>query len=73
VAEDEWVALIDSHLGTIFGDTECTPGYYNGEGREATIRDRRNSSGHPLGAVAYFEYIDGWRTSGDFVGLEFRT
>jgi cation diffusion facilitator CzcD-associated flavoprotein CzcO len=73
IAEHEWVALIDSHPGTIFGDTECTPGYYNGEGREATIRDRRNSSGHPLGAVAYFEYIDGWRTSGDFVGLEFRT
>ena len=72
-AEEEWVALIDSHPGTIFGDTECTPGYYNGEGREATIRDRRNSSGHPLGAVAYFEYIDGWRNSGDFVGLEFRT
>lgn len=71
-AESEWVALIDEHPGTIFGDTECTPGYYNGEGREPTCRDRRNSSGYPLGAVAYFEYIDRWRSSGDFAGLEFR-
>jgi cation diffusion facilitator CzcD-associated flavoprotein CzcO len=71
-AESDWVALIDTHPGTIFGDTECTPGYYNGEGREQTQRDRRNSSGYPLGAVAYFEYVDAWRTSGDFTGLEFR-
>jgi len=72
-AESEWVALIDTHPGTIFGDTECTPGYYNAEGREQTKRDRRNSSGYPLGAVAYFEYIGAWRTSGDFAGLEFRS
>ncbi len=71
-AEAAWVALIDTHPGSIFGDTECTPGYYNGEGREATRRDRRNSSGHPLGAVAYFEHIDRWRSDGAFAGLEFR-
>ena len=72
-AESEWVALIDTHPGTIFGDTECTPGYYNAEGREQTKRDRRNSSGYPLGSVAYFEYISTWRTSGDFAGLDFRS
>ncbi len=72
-AEHAWVELIDTHPGTIFGDTECTPGYYNGEGREATVRDRRNSTGYPLGAVAYFEYIAGWRGSGGFEGLWFRT
>ena len=71
-AESEWVALIDTHPGTIFGDTDCTPGYYNAEGREPTRRDRRNSTGYPLGAVAYFEYIDEWRRSGEFTGLEFR-
>jgi len=71
-AESAWVGQIDTHPGTIFGDTECTPGYYNAEGRDQTQRDRRNSSGYPLGAVAYFEYIDAWRTTGDFAGLEFR-
>ncbi len=29
-------------------------------------------SGYPLGPVAYWEYIEGWRTSGEFEGLEFR-
>jgi cyclohexanone monooxygenase len=28
--------------------------------------------GFPLGATAFFQYLDGWRTSGTFEGLEFR-
>jgi cyclohexanone monooxygenase len=28
--------------------------------------------GYPLGAQAYFKYLDGWRASGRFEGLEFR-
>ncbi len=28
--------------------------------------------GYPEGPVAYFQYIDTWRTSGEFAGLEFR-
>ena len=31
-----------------------------------------NSAGFPEGPVAYFHYIDAWRTSGDFDGLDFR-
>jgi hypothetical protein len=31
-----------------------------------------NSLGYPEGPVAYFQYIDEWRTSGEFSGLEFR-
>ena len=30
-------------------------------------------AGYPQGPVAYFDYIDAWRNSGDFEGLEFRT
>jgi cyclohexanone monooxygenase len=30
-------------------------------------------SGYPLGPVAFFDYIDQWRNSGAFEGLEFRT
>ena len=26
----------------------------------------------PAGAMAYFQYLDQWRTKGDFEGLEFR-
>ena len=37
-------------------------------GRRAVL----NSMGFPEGPVAYFQYIDGWRSSGDFDGVEFR-
>ena len=30
------------------------------------------SSAIPAGAMAYFQYLDQWRTDGDFDGLEFR-
>ena len=35
-------------------------------------RERLNVGRHPLGPVAYFQYIDEWRKSGRFEGLEFR-
>ena len=28
--------------------------------------------GYPAGAAAYFTYLDGWRSSGEFEGLMFR-
>jgi len=70
-AEDDWMELLDSGPGTFFGTTECTPGYYNGEG-QPTVAGRDFLRGYPLGAMAYFQYLDGWRSSGSFDGLEFR-
>jgi cyclohexanone monooxygenase len=70
-AQANWVALIRTALpGALAQAAECTPGYYNLEG---TSTDISNSfpSGYPLGSVAYFEYIDKWRRSGDFAGLAF--
>jgi hypothetical protein len=55
-------------LGTI-GSADCTPGYYNNEGKGHGIDW---FLGHPGGAMAYFQYLDQWRTKGDFAGLEFR-
>ncbi|MEV3980874.1 NAD(P)/FAD-dependent oxidoreductase [Nonomuraea sp. NPDC049758] len=71
-AEDAWIELLLSGPGSILGaSADCTPGYYNNEGRDAGMKGRLNI-GHPQGAMAYFAYIDGWRTSGAFEGLEFR-
>jgi cyclohexanone monooxygenase len=70
-AENDWMELLNSGPGTFFGTTECTPGYYNGEGRP-TVAGRDFTLGFPLGAVAYFQYLDGWRAGGKFEGLEFR-
>ena len=49
-----------------------TPGYYNNEGHPAGRRQTLNMGGYPLGPVAFFEYIEAWRSSGDFQGLSFR-
>jgi hypothetical protein len=71
-AEDAWIALLESSERAFIGSPDCTPGYYNNEGRPVGRRERLNGSGHPEGPVAYFRYIDEWRSSGTFDGLEFR-
>ena len=72
-AEDAWIERIEGSVRAALGNPECTPGYYNNEGRPMGRRERLNSAGYPEGPVAYFEYIDRWRRSGDFAGLEFRS
>jgi cation diffusion facilitator CzcD-associated flavoprotein CzcO len=69
-AQDEWMELLYSgpQLGTI-GSADCTPGYYNNEGKGHGIDW---FLGYPGGAMAYFQYLDQWRGKGDFAGLEFR-
>jgi cyclohexanone monooxygenase len=71
-AEDDWVALLLTGAGRIIGSPDCTPGYYNNEGVEPGPAARLNV-GYPAGAAAYFRYLDEWRRSGAFEGLEFRT
>jgi cyclohexanone monooxygenase len=70
-AQDEWVALLLTGMGRMIGAPDCTPGYYNNEGRDPGPA-AKYAVGYPAGATAYFNYIEGWRTSGNFEGLEFR-
>jgi cyclohexanone monooxygenase len=71
-AEDAWVDLILSAppMG-IIGSPDCTPGYYNNEGQPLGPNGAF-AGGYPAGATAYFAYLDEWRSTGDFEGLEFR-
>lgn len=71
-AEQAWVEMLDSQMGAFLGNLDCTPGYYNNEGKPMGRREKLNASGYPGGPVAYFNYIDGWRRAGDYKGLEFR-
>lgn len=71
-AEHDWVAMLEGSPRAFLGSPECTPGYYNNEGGPIGRRERLNSSGYPDGPVAYWQYLDRWRTSGEFAGLEFR-
>jgi len=70
-AEDSWVELLLTGPGRMIGAPDCTPGYYNNEGREPGPAAKLNV-GHPAGAMAYFKYIEGWRNTGKFEGLQFR-
>jgi len=68
-AEAAWMELIESNPAALLGNSDCTPGYYNNEGQDTGSFLGR---GYPYGPSAYFAYIDKWRTSGSFDGLEFR-
>jgi cation diffusion facilitator CzcD-associated flavoprotein CzcO len=70
-AEDAWIALLRSGPGRVIGSADCTPGYYNNEGQPTDARTDL-LVGYPSGATAFFRFIDAWRRSGKFEGLEFR-
>jgi cation diffusion facilitator CzcD-associated flavoprotein CzcO len=71
-AVQDWVKLLESSERAFIGNADCTPGYYNNEGGPIGRGQRLGLSGHPEGPVAYFEYIDKWRSSGRFEGVEFK-
>ena len=53
----------------MLNDPNCTPGYYNNEGQPSELA--RYAVGYPLGALAFFRYLEAWLASGKFEGLEF--
>ena len=70
-AEEAWVRLLLSGPVSRLGGPDCTPGYYNNEGQDGGMAARLRT-GYPAGAQAYFAYIQRWRESGEFEGLDFR-
>ncbi|MEM9562675.1 MAG: NAD(P)/FAD-dependent oxidoreductase [Actinomycetota bacterium] len=72
-AESAWVARLEAGGRRFGNDPTCTPGYYNNEGQDPGRKGLLNSLGFPEGPVAFFAFIDDWRTNGRFDGLEFRT
>ncbi|MEN8722393.1 MAG: NAD(P)/FAD-dependent oxidoreductase [Alphaproteobacteria bacterium] len=74
-AESAWVELILNEKGSggqsgVLGGVECTPGYYNNEGKGWT-KAMRQSQGHPGGPAGYFAHIKQWRDAEKFEGLSF--
>ena len=70
-AQDDWLTFITSNKRGLRGNPDCTPGYYNNEGKPISQSDMFNGSGHPGGPVAFFEFLDAWRQTGEFAGLTF--
>jgi len=70
-AQDAWVELLVSGPGRMLGAPDCTPGYYNNEGQDPGPA-AKYAVGYPAGASAYFRYIEDWRNSGTFEGLDIK-
>ena len=71
IAQEEGAQVVLTGFGRMIGSPDCTPGYYNNEGREPGPAAKLYV-GYPAGATAYFKYIEAWRNTGQFEGLEFR-
>jgi cation diffusion facilitator CzcD-associated flavoprotein CzcO len=69
-AEDAWLELIAPNPVTTSFLGNCTPGYYNNEGKGASPYSAL-AGGYQKGSPEYFRYIAQWRDCGEFEGLEF--
>ncbi len=69
--EDTWLELLQNAPPMMIGTTECTPGYYNNEGK-GWGEGVTSAVSYPYGPVAFFKYLEEWRSSGDFEGVTFK-
>jgi cation diffusion facilitator CzcD-associated flavoprotein CzcO len=69
--ETEWVGTIrEKALQNIQFRMDCTPGYYNGEGRAGDGAGLFDGLYGP-GSVAFFSLLRAWREDGEMKGLRF--
>ena len=69
-AEDEWVKLLTGPTFMTEYQNSCTPGYYNGEGKnegQGFIEVQ-----YPDGAVPFYDMLAAWREQDEFEGLVVR-
>ncbi len=68
-AEADWVkTIIDVAIFRQKFQEECTPGYYNNEGKPNPLAVRNGPYGK--GPIAYVKVLEAWRAQGDLPGLE---
>lgn len=68
-AEDQWVDTI-LKMGSLRAEfnKECTPGYYNNEGKPSPVAARNASYGG--GALGFIDILEKWRGDDKFDGLD---
>ena len=70
-AEDEWLQVLAENARNVRSFQEqCTPGYYNNEGRPAEGGFIVNSYGK--GPMAFFKLLREWREAGTWPGFDVR-
>jgi cyclohexanone monooxygenase len=68
-AEESWVqTIISSAIMRQKFQEECTPGYYNNEGKPSALAARNGFYGH--GPIAFAKLLEEWRSEGTLKGLE---
>ena len=68
-AEDAWVqAVVDCAILRQKFQEECTPGYYNNEGKPSAQAARNGPYG--AGPIAFVQILEAWRADGRLEGLE---
>ena len=60
--------IIDTSVFNRKFQEECTPGYYNNEGKPNPLAIRNGPYGK--GPIAYTRLLDAWREAGTLEGLE---
>ena len=66
-AEEAWVQEVISHRGKTTRNRDCTPGYYNNEGKPRAHFEQMVSYGD--GPIPFFNLLAKWRDTGKFAGL----
>ena len=66
-AENEWIEMIQGNPRSFFGNPECTPGYYNNEGK---INQKPQNNMYGGGPIEFFALMKKWRSKGNLEGLE---
>ena len=71
-AEEAWVeTIVASALQRAKFAEECTPGYYNNEGKPSALAARNGPYGK--GPIAFIKLLEDWRAAGDLQGLELKS
>jgi cyclohexanone monooxygenase len=71
-AEEAWVeTIVASALQRAKFAEECTPGYYNNEGKPSALAARNGPYGK--GPIAFIKLLEEWRAAGDLQGLELKS
>jgi cyclohexanone monooxygenase len=60
--------ILDSAIFRAKFQEECTPGYYNNEGKPSPLAVRNGFFGG--GPIRFVQIIEDWRAAGDLAGLE---
>jgi len=70
-AEEAWVqAVVDCAILRQKFQEDCTPGYYNNEGKPSALAARNGPYGK--GPIAFVQILEAWRADGRLEGLELR-